>query len=145
MRTSTRCGRGLSLVSVIVALALLGLVAAVFSSAFDLALRSASVVGRTSQALSIAQHKIDQMRAVGYGRLTYTELVTAGIIDGTPATSPYNFVLADDLDTYLPAPVGTISITTPESDLACVTVHIAWSGSAHTTGDISLVALISKE
>jgi type II secretory pathway pseudopilin PulG len=145
MRALPRNTRGSTFISVMVALILLGLVAGVFSRAFDVALRSATIVGRTSQALSIAQHKIDQMRALGYGRLTYSELKAAGIIDVTPATSPYRFIQADSLATCLPTPSGTITITTPESDVRCVTVEIAWGGATHTDGDISVTALISRD
>ena len=76
--TGAAKNQGSTLVGVIMALALLGFVAAIFAPAFDVAMRYSKVVGHTSQALSIAQHKIDQMRAVGYGRLTRSERVNAG-------------------------------------------------------------------
>jgi len=137
--------KGTTLVAVLVAVALLALVAAVFASAFDIALRSCKVVGNTAQALSIAQHKIDQMRAVGYGRLTYSELATAGIIDGAPTIPPYSFVDSDNLRFYFAQPGGRLSIAQEEPDVRRVTVEIEWGGTRQTAGDITLVALISRE
>jgi hypothetical protein len=117
MRSPVVANRGSTLVGVIVALAL----------------------------LAFAQHKIDQMRAIGYGRLNYSELRSAGIIDASPATMPYSFRGADGLDTYFPSPSGTIAIAATEEDIRMVTINITWAGHSHTGGDVTLTALISRD
>ena len=135
----------MSLISVMVAMVLVAMVAAVFASSFQVALNSCKIVGNTSQALSIAQHKIDQMRAVGYGRLNYSDLQSAGIIDANPSTQPYSFQGVESLNTYYPAPTGTITITQPEADVAMVTVYVSWSGNQKVQGNITLKALIVRD
>ena len=48
------------------------------------------MVGNYQQASSLVQHKIDELRSVGYGRLDFTNLRTSGIIDATPrAAEPH--------------------------------------------------------
>ena len=52
-----------------------------FSAMLPMASKASRMVGSYQQAASMVQHKIDQCRAIGYGRLTYSELLTAGVID----------------------------------------------------------------
>lgn len=120
--------RGFSLVEVVVAVFLLAMAVLMFGAFYPTASRTSRMSGNHSQAISEVQHKVDQLRAVGYGRLNYTELVAAGIIDATPTTQPYRFTTVDGLTDLLPAAVGTISISDAGTDLRQVTVRVSWSG-----------------
>ena len=61
---------GYTFIEVIVALFLVSLGAIMFSSMLPMASKGGRMVGNYQQASSIVQHKIDECRSVGYGRLT---------------------------------------------------------------------------
>jgi hypothetical protein len=122
-----------------------------FGALFPTAAKSSKMNGNYAQAVSIAQHKIDQLRSVGYGRLNFTELNNAGIIDATPTAAPFSFSGVDNLASYFPAYSGTIDVSyvnTPEgTTLAQVTVAVTWTGQGDkaTGGNATLVSLIAQE
>jgi hypothetical protein len=89
--------------------------------------------GSYSQAISEVQHKVDQLRAVGYGRLTYTDLKAASIIDASPKASPYRFEAEDGLSTVLWDPIGTIAVSDVSTDLRQVTITLTWRRSSQST------------
>jgi Tfp pilus assembly protein PilV len=148
---SRRARPGYSLIEVMIATFLLSMGVLAFGALFPTAAKSTKMNGNYAQAVSIAQHKIDQLRAVGYGRLNHTELSNAGIIDAAPAVSPFSFSGVDNLANYFPAYTGTISVVdvnTPEgTTLAQVTVTVTWSGQGDkpTGGNATLVSLIAQE
>ncbi len=153
-RGPQRRGRpGYSLVEVIVAMALFSLATLVFAALFPAAAKTSKMNNQYAQAVSLAQHKVDQMRAVGYGRLNYTDLLAAGIIDASPTTSPYKFDqqsatdAADDLSNFFPADTSSITVGDEDTDLKRVTVTLNWTGdgSKQTAGSVTLVALIARE
>src|SRR5689334_23282043 len=82
--------------------------------------------GAYSQAISAVQHKVDQLRAVGYGRLTAAELQAAGIIDAPTGPGAFHFETVDNLGTDLWNPVGTITLAPAGSNRMQVAVHIDW-------------------
>jgi len=103
--------------------------------------------GNYAQALSLCQHKIDQMRAVGYGRLDYASLTNAGIIDPNPSAQPYTFATVDSLASFFPAYGGAITVEDYAAGLKRVTVQVSWQGcgTKQTEGAYTLVALIAKD
>jgi hypothetical protein len=105
----------------------------VFAGFYPTAARCSKMSGSYSQAISEVQHKVDQIRAVGYGRLTYTDLKDAGIIDASPTASPFRFEAKDSLSTLLWSPVGTIAVTDVSTDLRQVTVTLTWLRSSQST------------
>jgi prepilin-type N-terminal cleavage/methylation domain-containing protein len=121
--------RAFTLVEVVVAVFLLALAVLMFGAFYPTASRASRMSGNHSQAISEVQHKVDQLRAVGYGRLNYTELRAAGIVDAEAGASPYEFHRVDELSRLLPNPTGTITVTYPATDLAQVNVRLTWSGS----------------
>jgi hypothetical protein len=136
--------RGFSLLDAAGGMFILGWVVLIFVAAYPSSHRAARAVADETQVISIAQHKIDQLRAVGFGRLTYTELKNAGIIQSSPTTAPYRFETADSL-TGLWSPVGTINCyTTTDPKVTRVVVHIDWqqtSGGTRKSYDVeTLVA-----
>jgi prepilin-type N-terminal cleavage/methylation domain-containing protein len=120
--------RGFSLVEVVVAVFLLAMAVLMFGAFYPTAARASRMSGNHSQAISEVQHKVDQLRAVGYGRLTYSELKAAGIIDASPSSLPYRFSGVDGLANLLPGAVGTIDVTPAGTDLMQVKIKITWSG-----------------
>jgi prepilin-type N-terminal cleavage/methylation domain-containing protein len=145
---------GLTLLEVVISLAIFTMLILVSAATIPVAARSSGMCGLHAQALSLAQHKIDQCRAVGYGRLTYAELKSAGVIDASPTISPFSFVTIDDMtystgnsDGFFRQPTGTITVADESTGLQRVTVTITWQGdgSKQTAGSITLVGLIAQE
>jgi len=88
--------RGFTLIEVMMALFIFALVSVMFGTALWLSKTACGMNGQYAQAISLCQHKMDKMRAMGYGRLVYAELVDAEIIDTSPSTSPYTFLSTPD-------------------------------------------------
>lgn len=138
--------RGFTLTEVIIALMVFAILTLIFASCIPVAHKTAKVNGQYSQAISLCQHKIDQLRAVGYGRLTYEELSDAGIIDEAPLFSPYSFVEVDQVGSYLSQPNATLSIQTIGTDQIKATATITWKRTMYEdkTSSASLSAIITK-
>ena len=139
--------KGFTLIETLISIYLVMLAAGIFVALLPSAAATEKMVGYHEQAASLVQHKIDQLRGVGYGRLTYTELLNAGVIDTTPTTSPYTFNATDSLSTYLQHPTSTITVSDLTSDTKQVIVTITWTGSSYhqATGNLRAVAFISKD
>lgn len=146
MRMRRVRSRGFTWVEILAAIFVIGISAIIFGAVFPMAAKTQTMAANHQQALGIVQHKIDQLRAVGYGRLTYTELKNAGIIDSTPSTAPFRFNTVDELSTLYTTAVGTISVTDFSTTIRQVTVTLTWSNSARRPGNgtISLSALVAK-
>jgi len=110
------------------------------------AMKTGKMVGNHQQAASLVQHKIDQLRGVGWGRLNHTEMVNAGIIDANPGASPYSFVLVDGIHGMYVEAVATITVEDFSPQVKKVTVTLTWTGSAQRQGNGTLTAsaLIAK-
>lgn len=147
-RTITRRRKrsGFTLVEVMVAIFLFGAAASLLFGLMPAALKTGKMVGNHQQAASLVQHKIDQLRGVGWGRLNYTELRNAGVIDESPAASPFSFSLVDGVDDLYVDAVGTITVEDFSPQIKQVTVTLTWTGSARPQGNgtLSASALIAK-
>ena len=147
-RNRARPGRrGVTLVEVAIAVLLMGMAAMLFASVYPTASRTARASGNHAQAISVVQHKIDELRALGYGRLNYDELRSAGIIDAAPNAMPFRFDGVDGLASLFPNAVGTISVAPAGTDLASVTVRLEWRGAPGKAmeGRHEVQALIANE
>lgn len=138
--------RGFTWIEILISVFVIGLTTTMFAALFPMAAKTQTMAANHQQALGIAQHKIDQLRAVGYGRLTYTELKNAGIIDSTTTTSPFRYTVVDDLASLYPTAIGTITVTDFSTTIRQVTVTLTWSNSARRQGNgtLSLMALVAK-
>lgn len=149
MKFSTRRGkrRGASLIEIVITIFLMAMAVMTFGGFYPTAARSSQMSGNHAQAISLVQHKVDQLRAMGYGRLTYTELRNAGVIDSTSTASPYRFEQIDGLSSQLPAAVGTIALASAGSDLMQVTIKVTWTGFPAKTnsGTYEIKTLIANE
>lgn len=147
MAGSTHRGRrGFTLVEPLVGIFILALTGAMFYALMPTATKTGKMVGNSSQAASLVQHKIDQLRGVGYGRLTYKELSNAGIVDTSPNTSPFSFKVVDNLNSLYTNPVATVTVSDFTTDIRQVTVTLTWSGNGNkpSSGTITASALIAK-
>lgn len=146
-RGTARSSRGFTLVEIMVVLFVLAVIVMIFAGSVVMAEKAAHVNGQFAQALSLCQHKLDQLRAVGYGRLNYTELDDAEIVDPTPTSSPFSFVVVDEAANYLLSPTATLTI----QDLTAgktkiVTATITWKKARHQTKTctVSLSGIIAN-
>lgn len=137
---------GFSLVEAAIAMMIVAAAAGVFFALMPMSFKTGKMVGSYQQASSLLQHKVDQMRGVGYGRLTYDELKDAGIIDASPSSQPYSFKNVDGLTSIYSVPTATIRITDFSTSIKRVTVTLVWTGSSmqQGRGDMTVTALIAK-
>ncbi|MGB9620187.1 MAG: type IV pilus modification PilV family protein [Armatimonadota bacterium] len=140
-----RFDRGFTLVEVVLSLIVFVVLTLIFAASVPIAHRTAKMNGQYSQALSLCQHKIDQLRAVGYGRINYDELSDAGIIDDSPTTPPFSFVGVDQVATYLPQPAATLSLSYGTGEITA-TATVTWKSNPHQNrmSRVSLSAVIAN-
>ena len=118
-----------------------------FAACMPAAKKASQMNGHYAQAISLCQHKIDNMRAVGFGQLTYANLLAAHIIGPSPTVPPYSFHSDDSISSYLIAPTATINVeNTTNVNVKKVTVTITWKTTNHEskTSSMKLRALISN-
>jgi prepilin-type N-terminal cleavage/methylation domain-containing protein len=137
--------RGFTLIEVMLSLMVFVVLTLIFAAAVPVAHKTAKMSGQYSQALSLCQHKIDQLRAVGYGRIDYDELSDAGIIDDSPSYPPFSFVGVDQVADCLSQPTATLSLDFGVDEVKA-TATITWrSGTdASKTSTASLSAIIAN-
>lgn len=147
---------GMTLLEVMIALFVISVMVLIFTASVTVAKRAAYQNGLYCQAISIAQHKIDQLRAHHYGGVwdaiangaNFTELNDGGIIADTPTT--LRFALPngtnhsegynDFADTDLYDPSGTINIApvAGTTETVQVTVAVRWKSTPYSTKDSTL-------
>jgi prepilin-type N-terminal cleavage/methylation domain-containing protein len=142
-----RARQGYSLIEVMVATFLLSLGVLAFSALAPVSAKASKMNGNYAQAVSIAQHKVDQLRAVGYGRLNHADLLAAGVVDASPTAQPYKFDTTEGLANYFPIFTSSIAIADVATDLRQATVTVSWTGQGDkaTQGNATLVVLIARE
>ena len=144
---TTRSSPGFTLLELVMALFVLSVITLIFACTVPSAAKMAHMNGQYAQAASLCQHKIDQMRAVGFGRLTYTELHDAGIVDGSPSSQPYSFAGVDSVNDYLPESSATVRVdqVTGQLHVLKVTATISWKTARHQAhiSSMSVAALIT--
>jgi type II secretory pathway pseudopilin PulG len=144
--------RGFTLVEAMISLFVFGLVTVIFASSLIVGKSASTMNGQYAQAISLGQHKIDQLRVMGYGKLTYIELQDADRVDATPTTQPYSFVGVDQVATCLPNPTAQLWIADAAGSydstrVKLVTVIITWKASPRrtTNSTLTLRAYIAKD
>jgi hypothetical protein len=127
-----------------IAMFLISMAGITFSAMMPMAAKGSRMVSNYQQASSLVQNKIDEIRAVGYGRIDYTDLLAAGIIDSSPTASPYSYTGVAGLATLFPGASGTISVSNFSTTIKQVTVTLTWSGSGikQDNGTLTAVALV---
>ena len=137
---------GYTLIEVMIALFLISMGAITFTAMMPMAAKGSRMVSNYQQASSLAQNKIDEIRAVGYGRIDYTDLLAASIIDSSPTASPYSFTGVGALATIFPGASGTITVTDFTTTIKQVSVTVSWAGSGikQDQGTLTAVALVAR-
>lgn len=145
-QTRNHNNKGFTLVEVMISLITFAVLTLIFAATVPLAKKTAHMNGQYAQAISLCQHKIDQLRAVGYGRINYTELSDAGIIDDNPTTSPFSFNEVDQVEEYLPQPNATLNVESLGADKLRITASITWRTTTYETktSTASLTAIITN-
>lgn len=145
-QTRNHNNRGFTLVEVMISLITFAVLTLIFAATVPLAKKTAHMNGQYAQAISLCQHKIDQLRAVGYGRINYTELSDAGIIDDNPTTPPFSFNEVDQVEEYLPQPNATLNVESLGADKLRITAAITWKTTTYgtKTSTASLTAIITN-
>lgn len=133
------------MIEALVGIFIVCLVALIFTASMTLGSRSTRLMRNMDEAASIFQHKSDELRAVGYGRLDAADLLAAGIIDSAQGPS-YSFTLADGVSAQLPSGLGTITLSDATKDVKRVTISISWDGGESNGKQENLTAdvLIAK-
>jgi type II secretory pathway pseudopilin PulG len=155
---------GFTLMEVAMALAVFIMMTVMFAAVFPMVARGSQFSGNYSQAAMLAEHKVDQIRSLGFAKLDYNGLNAQGVIDsmttppsGLPAT--YTFTGVDNLVTsgsttgfFPPGSVGTITVQdysafNPSAGIAAgqvdyVTITITWPASAVSGGTYSTSAMV---
>jgi prepilin-type N-terminal cleavage/methylation domain len=151
----TRCA-GFTLVEVMIALMVFAFLSLVFATSLPVSRKASRMNSQYTQAANLCQHKIDQLRARGYGGLTYTELKNTGVIDSTPTSAPYSFTGVDGVRSILDSPTTEIRVDTPtttevpisnvRSVTKKVTVTVRWKKTSFGSevSEMSLTALITQ-
>lgn len=120
-----RHSSGFSLIEILIAVGIVGVTIIMFHAVF-----SGSVLSENANyagvARTIAQTKIDTLRASGY--------------DALPASGAF----VDSAMTTIPGGSGTITVATYNATTKQVTVRVEWSGHAGAGGAISLDTLITE-
>ena len=163
--------RGFTLVEIMLALFVFGMITLLFGAIFPVASRAGHLSGNYAEAAMIGQRKIDQCRQAGYSNLYgagISKMTALGIIDnpqptGYPlvngTTTTYTFTQVDKLVTvgtvngyFQAGATGTLSIgpvpsgagwTAPTASQAVlIKTVIQWSGGPQGSGLYNSSALI---
>ena len=118
--------RGFTLVEVMFALGVMLVLTLIFAACVPVARKAAIMNGQYSQAVSLCQHKIDQLRAIGYGRINYDDM-DGLYVDVSPTTSPYSFTEVDEVASCLIQPTTSVEVVKNAADTKkTITVTITW-------------------
>jgi prepilin-type N-terminal cleavage/methylation domain-containing protein len=132
--------RGFVLVEMIVAMFIIAIVALIFFATLPMSTKATTAMANTDQVASIIQHKTDQLRGVGYGRLNSSDLQDAEVVDNSKLT----FTTVDGLSTALPSGTGSLAISDFNANVKKVTITILWKTRQKNTGRLSTDVLIAR-
>ena len=136
---------GLSLIEVMIAVMVLSFAVATFAPLYPISLRMRSKAENVTRATTLAQQKIEQVRAIPYSSLTYSGLQANSVIDASPNSSPYSFTTVDGVASKLPQATGTLTVSTPATDLKQVDVTVTWGGLVQNGNTVTVSTLIANK
>ena len=154
-RRRARRGAGFTVIEAALAVFVLTMMGLLFGAVLPICLRGSQQTSAYSQAALIAQRKLDQMRAAGYGKLNLAGMQSLNIVNAQNADGSFDFTTVDHLTGaggFFTAPntghVGTITVSDfggdvtaqdqntsvpPAGNVRMVTVTLAWGGAAPGT------------
>lgn len=136
---------GLTLIEVMIAVLVLSFAVAVFAPLYPASMRLRSKAENVTRATTLAQQKLEQVRALPYTSLTYSGLQTNSVIDASPTTSPYSFTSVDSLASKLPQGAGTLTLSTPATDLKQIDVTVTWGGLVQNGNSVTMSTQIANK
>jgi type IV pilus assembly protein PilV len=136
---------GFTLIEVMIAVLILSFAVAVFAPLYPLSMRMRSKAENVTRATTLAQQKIEQVRALPYSTVTYSGLRANSLIDASPNSSPYSFTTVDGLASKLPEGTGTLTLSTPATDLMQVDVTVTWGGLVQNGNTVTMSTQITNK
>lgn len=117
--------RGFTLIEVLIALGILA-AAVLICQAIISSTTLARTVKNKDLALKIANHKMEELRALGYANL------------------PASGIFSDPLLSSLPNPSAAIEVSDYNSELKQVVVNVAWTELSGVSPEVELTTLLTK-
>jgi len=144
-----RRARAFTLAEIVLSLFLLGVVAVVFGALFPVSQRVSGSAKWRAAAVALAERRMEAIKFVGYGNLTYDGLRAYNLIDPSPNTSPFSFTNTDDANRESPARMlpngqGQIAVEDIAWDVKRVTVRVSWRDLNGQTRQVELRTLITN-
>lgn len=144
-----RRATGFTLAEVVLSIFLLAVVAVVFGALYPVSQRIGGDSKWRATALMLAEKRMEAVKLLGYGNLTYDGLRAYGLIDASPTTSPFSFTHADDArnespSRLLPQGTGEIVIEDAAWDVRRVIVRVRWRDANGRTQTVELRTLVSN-
>lgn len=140
---------GFTLAEVVLSIFLLAVVAVVFGALYPTSQRLGGNTKWRATALLLAERRMEAIKLLGYGNLTYDGLRAYGLIDASPNTSPFSFTNTDSAQNESPArllPQGTGEIVVEDVawDVKRVTVRVRWQGANNRSQAVELRTLVTN-
>ncbi len=144
-----RRARAFTLAEIVLSIFLLGVVAVVFGALFPVSQRVSGSAKWRAAALALAERRMEAVKFIGYGNLTYDGLRAYRLIDASPNTSPFSFTNTDDASHESPARMlpngqGQIVVEDTAWDVKRVTVRVSWRDLNGQTRQVELRTLITN-
>lgn len=141
--------RAFTLIEVVLSIFLLAVVAVIFGALFPIGQRLSGGAKWRAQALMLAERRMEAVKLLGYGNLTYGGLRAYGLIDASPNTSPFSFTNTDGASNESPAkmlPQGTGQIVVEDVawDVKRVIVQVGWRDANGRTQTVELRTLVTN-
>lgn len=137
--------RGTSLIDIVTGTMILAGGVLSFAALYPTAAQSSRLSTDYSQAMATVQHKVDQLRSIGWGRLNFSEMRAAGIIDASPTSGSFRYEASDGVSSYLKSPVGTITFSDISTGLTRATVTLTWKSGITRTSTHEVQVIIARE
>lgn len=144
-----RRARAFTLAEIVLSIFLLGVVAVVFGALFPVSQRLSGGAKWRAMAMALAQRRMEAVKLLGYGNLTYDGLRAYGLIDANPNTSPFSFTNTDDTSRESPARMlpngqGQIIVEDVAWDVRRVIVRVSWRDMNGQTRQVELRTLVTN-
>lgn len=141
--------RGFTLAEIMLSIFLLGVVAVVFGALFPVGQRLSGGAKWRATALALAERRMESVKFIGYGNLTYDGLRAYGLIDASPNNSPFSFTNTDDANHESPARMlpngqGQIVVENVAWDVKRVIVRVSWRDLNGQTRQVELRTLVTN-
>lgn len=139
---------GFTIVDIAMGMSVFLMMALLFGAVVPITLRQTQQSANYSEAALVAQHKMEELRAVNFTTLgSSTALIASGLIDAQNPDGSYDFstTTSDNLASFFPSgTTGNIVIASDtstgsmQSSVYDVTITLSWPSSATHAGSFTL-------